>query len=95
MSKIETWEKYLTYETLPNEDTKILADILGIEDAKKLICELSGITISIPINATLPARIDYIKEKYDGTKKSRIELAKQCEVSEGYIYRIARSRNHK
>ena len=32
-------------------------------------------------------------EKYDGTKKSRLKLAQECDLSEGYIYRIARKRN--
>jgi len=48
--------------------------------------------VKIPKNGTLKAKIDYIKQEYDGTKKSRIELAKTCDLSENYIYRIVRKR---
>ena len=79
-------------ESLPNEDLKIVATIIGLEATIKLMCELPGILISVPKNATLPAKIKYIMEVYDGSKKSRLELAKQCDLSENYIYRIARKR---
>ena len=81
-------------ETLPNEDLKIVAAIIGLEATIKLMCELPGILISVPKNATLPAKIKYIMEVYDGSKKSRLELAKTCDLSENYIYRIARKRNN-
>ncbi len=89
------WIKNITMENLPNEDLKIVSSIIGLEPTIKLMCEIPGITISIPKNATLPAKIEYIMEFYDGSKKSRFELAKICDLSENYIYRISRHRNKK
>ncbi len=87
------WMSNITEENLPNEDLKILAAVIGLDPTIKIMCELPGINIAVPKNATLQAKIDYVKAHYDGTKKSRYELAKMCDLSEGYIYRIARKRN--
>ena len=89
------WIDKITSENLPNEDLKTIAFLLGLDAAVKLMCELPGVNLSIPKNATLPAKILYIMEKYDGTKKSRLKLSKECDLSEGYIYRIARKRSLK
>ena len=86
------WIKNITLDTLPNEDLKIVASVIGLDATVKLMCELAGINISIPKNGTLKAKIDYIKQKYDGTKKTRIELSQVCDLSESYIYRIIRNR---
>ena len=80
------WIKNIKLETLPNEDLKIAAAVIGLDATIKLMCELAGISISIPKNATLKAKIDYIKQVYDGTKKSRIELAKTCDLSENKFH---------
>ena len=87
------WIDKITSENLPNEELKTIAFLLGLDAAVKLMCELPGVNLSIPKNATLPAKILYIMEKYDGTKKSRLKLSKECDLSEGYIYRIARKRS--
>jgi Mor family transcriptional regulator len=84
------WIEDITVEDLPNEDLKIVAALVGLDTAVKMMCELPGIVISIPKNATLGAKIKYIKKHYDGSKKSRYELAKACGVSENYIYKIIR-----
>lgn len=86
------WIKNITKENLPNEDLKIIADILGLGVVIKLMCELPGMNIAIPKNATLKAKIQYIKQNYDGSKKSRYNLSKICGVSESYIYKIAQKR---
>ena len=86
------WIANITEDTLPNEDLKILAAIIGLAATIKIMCEIPGINISIPKNCTLRARIKYIKKHYDGSKKSRYELSKLCDLSENYIYRIAKTR---
>lgn len=68
MNNNKPWIKNITEETLPNEDLKLVASTIGLDATIKLMCELPGIIISIPKNATLPARIAYIKEHYDGSK---------------------------
>ena len=86
------WIKYITIETLPNEDLNIVATVIGLEATIKLMCELPGILISVPKNATLPAKIAYIQDNYDGTKQCRCRLARICEMSENYIYRVIRNK---
>ena len=34
------WVKYITEETLPNEDLQVLASIIGLELTAKLMCEI-------------------------------------------------------
>lgn len=86
------WINEIDINDLPNEDLKIIAEIIGIDIAIKMMCELPGIAISIPKNATLKAKIKYVKKHYDGSKKSRYKLAKECDLSENYIYRISKDR---
>lgn len=95
MQNSKPWIDKITSENLPNEDLKTIALLLGLEAAIKLMCEIPGVNISIPKNATLLAKVLYIMEQYDGTKKSRLKLAQECDLSEGYIYRIARKRGLK
>ena len=92
MSNTPPWADYFTMDNLPNEDLKIVATFIGLEPTVTLICELSGSTISIPKQATLPARKAYIKKHYDGTKKTRNELRRVCNVSENYIDRVVKNR---
>ena len=86
------WIDYITMENLPNEDLKIVATIIGLTPTIQLMCEVPGMLISVPKNATLKARVEYVKKHYDGSKKSRYELSKTCGLSENYIYRIAKLR---
>ena len=86
------WVKYITEETLPNEDLQVLASIIGLELTAKLMCEIPGTLISIPKNATLRARVAYIKEVYDGSKKSRLKLSRECNLSESYIFNVCKKR---
>ena len=92
MNNDKPWIKNITEETLPNEDLKLVASTIGLDATITLMCELPGIIISIPKNATLPARIAYIKEHYDGSKKSRLKLAQMCDLSESYIYKIIKTK---
>lgn len=86
------WVKYITMDNLPNEDLELVATIIGLENTKKLMCEIPGTLISIPKNATLRARVAYIKEVYDGSKKSRLQLSRKCNLSESYIFNVCKKR---
>ncbi|OGI25437.1 MAG: hypothetical protein A2287_03430 [Candidatus Melainabacteria bacterium RIFOXYA12_FULL_32_12] len=85
---MEIWEKSLTIEDLPSEDLKIVADLYGVEFALKLMNDLPGVIINVPSNALKKIRNRYICRNYDGSKKSRMTLALECDVTEGYIKRI-------
>ena len=49
------WTKYINMDNLPNEDMKIVANVIGLEATIKIMCELQGVNISVPQNATLSA----------------------------------------
>ena len=34
------WVKYITMDNLPNEDLELVATIIGLENTKKLMCEI-------------------------------------------------------
>lgn len=78
----------LTEKDLPNEDLKIVADIFGLQIAIKLMYDLPGIVINVPKNGFLKMRNQYILEQYDGTKASRKALAKEFNLTEGYIIQL-------
>lgn len=82
------WKKYITMENLPNEDMRILAGTIGLEAIKNVITEFPGIIFSVPTNAEYPAKVEYIKQTYDGTKASRVKLSKECGIGERYIFRM-------
>ena len=71
---------------------KIIAAIIGLAPTVKLMCEIPGTFISIPVNATLKARLAYIRDVYDGSKQSRVRLSKICDLSENYIMRNYRGK---
>jgi len=85
---MNTWENNLSMNDLPNEDIRIIADYYGIDFAVKIMNDLPGLIINIPSNALKKIRNNYICRNYDGTKKSRMKLALECDVTEAYIKRL-------
>ncbi len=85
----KSWERNLTLEDLPSEDIRIIADFYGVRFALRLMKDLPGVTISIPSSGLKKIRNDYICRNYHGSKKSRLKLALECEVTECYIKRLA------
>lgn len=86
------WTELITMETLPNDDLKFLASLVGLQPIIYLMCEYPGTTYIVPKNATMRARRDYVKKYYDGSKSSRLYLCRICNFSENDIYRIASMR---
>jgi len=82
------WVESLTSDDMPTEDTRLIADNLGVEATLILMNKLSGMNFTIPINGLNKIRNKYICDNYDGTKKSRLILGHECKVPEGYIRRL-------
>lgn len=95
MDNKKPWKKYITLESLPNEDLKLLATLFGIDVAIVLMEEYPGTTIIIPQKATHKYKVQYVLDHYDGTKKTRLQLSRLCGFSENLIYKIVRDRNKK
>jgi hypothetical protein len=73
---MDSWAENLTPDDMPTEDTRLIADFLGVEATLILMNKLSGMDFTIPKNGLNRIRNKYICETYDGTKKSRLILAK-------------------
>ena len=88
------WTELITMETLPNDDLKFLASIVGLPPIIYLMCNYQGSTYTVPKNATLRARREYVKKHYNGSKSSRLYLCRVCSFSENDIYKIASTRSN-
>jgi len=84
------WIQNLTADNLPNEDLKLIAELIDLDVAIKMMDLLPGVIINIPKNGFRKARAKYIAQNYDGTKKSRLKLIFECGVTENYINSIAK-----
>lgn len=82
------WMKYLTEDSIEDCELLDLIKLIGFEATKKLMLKHAGIPILIPKSATSKYKHQYILDNYDGTKKSRMKLALECNITEGYVYKI-------
>ena len=85
------WTELITMETLPNEDLKFLASLVGLPPIIFLMCEYPGSTYTVPKNATMRARKEYVRKHYDESKSSRLHLCRTCHFAENDIYKIIRN----
>jgi Mor family transcriptional regulator len=86
---MQGWTKYITKADLPNVELKLVADIIGMETTINLMEELAGTFINFPKTALNKCRNQFICEEYDGSKESRMALAKKFGVTERYIIKVA------
>ena len=86
------WTEFITMETLPNDDLKFLASLVGLPPIIFLMCEYAGTTYTVPKNATMRARKEYVRKHYDGSKSSRLYLCRTCHFAENDIYKIIKKK---
>jgi len=79
---------------MPNYDTQVIAELYGVNFALRLMTDIPGSIINVPKTGLNKIRNDYICKHYDGSKKSRLDLAFECGVTEGYIKQLV-SKNKK
>lgn len=82
------WLDNLTEEDMPNEELKVIASLCGVETAIALMKNIPGVMVCIPSKSLIKLRNKYICKKYDGKKKSIIELSRELGLSERAIYDI-------
>lgn len=85
MDNKEPWLSELSIDTLPTYELQILADKFGLEFVRTLLDVATGLIIQIPTNPFKKAKANYILKNYDGTTKSILRLAIECDVSIRYI----------
>lgn len=94
---MQAWLNDLTIEEIemPNDDIKEISERYGINFALQLMEDMSGILINVPKTGLNKLRNIYICKHYDGSKKSRMSLARECNVTENYIKQlVSKSRKH-
>ena len=94
--KMQVWLNDLTTDEIemPNDDIKVLSELYGVNFALRLMADMPGILINVPKTGLNKIRNTYICKNYDGSKNSRIKLAKECCVTENYIKQLV-SKNRK
>lgn len=79
------WTEFITMETLPNDDLKFLASLVGLPPIIFLMCEYAGTTYTAPKNATLKATRKYVKRIMMVLKLIMFSFAKFV-IYQGYIF---------
>lgn len=82
------WLDEITADEMPNEELKLIASLCGVKTAISLMKNLPGVMICIPIRALIALRNKYICNKYNGTKKSLIDLSLSLGISQRQLYEI-------
>lgn len=82
------WLDEITADEMPNEELKIIASLCGVQTAIDLMKQMPGVMICIPNRSLITLRNKYICKKYDGTKKSLIDLGLSLGISQRQIYEI-------
>jgi len=83
----ESWLDELTVETMPNDDLREIAELIGLDAAKKLLYYFRGCTIIVPRIGVRNALPDLVRKHYNGFNAR--DLALKFGVSERTIYRLA------
>ncbi len=93
MENKELWLSEFNIETLPTYELQLLAERCGIDVVKNIIEEATGLIIQIPTNPFRKAKANYILKHYDGSTKSVLRLAVDCDVSVQYVKKLLKSNN--
>lgn len=84
------WLDEITEDEMPNEELKIIASLCGVQTAIDLMKHIPGVMICIPNKALISLRNKYICKKYDGTKKSILDLGLELGLSARQLYDIVK-----
>lgn len=89
------WAKYITEESIENEELQTLMSLIGFEATKKIMLYYAGRDFFIPKAVLMKYKHQYILDNYDKTKRSRLKLVHDCGITEGYIFKIIKKYNGK
>jgi len=89
------WLDEITEDEMPNIELKIIASLCGVKTAIKLMKHLPGMMICIPSKALNNLRDRYICKKYDGTKKTLMELSLAFNLTQRQVYNIIKKQIQK
>ncbi len=88
----QRWKNYIEMKDIPNDDLKIVAEIIGIKNTVDFILAAPGLLVSIPRKPFREAKERYILDVYDGTKYCLSKLAIECDLSQRQVYKIIKKK---
>lgn len=90
--KDKPWLANLTPENIPNVELRLVAEYCGLKVVAELLQYMPGVVIYVPNRDIAVLRDKYIRQKYNGTKASMIELSNELGISEKTISSILRKK---
>lgn len=92
-NKEPEWAKYITEDSIENEDIKALIELIGFDAVKKLMIHYAGIPIVIPKRCLTKYKHQYVLDTNNGSKRSKIKIVHECKITESYIYKLTKKYN--
>lgn len=89
------WLDEITVEEMPNEELKTIASLCGVKTAIDLMKNMPGVMICVPNRSLIALRNKYICKKYDGTKKSLLDLSLSLGITQRQLYEIIKRQKTK
>ncbi|MEI7475311.1 MAG: Mor transcription activator family protein [bacterium] len=86
------WLDDLEKKHIPNEELRLVAEYCGLKVVAELLKSMPGVVIYVPNRDIVELRDQYIRQKYDGTKISMMELARELRLSEKTISSIIKKK---
>lgn len=78
-----------TVEDLPNEDTRLVAQMMGLKIAVLLMKHFGGMSLSIPKKGFKRLFARVVKKHFDGSNAKRLAMA--MGITERDVYRLFKS----
>lgn len=90
---IDSWEKDMTVNDMPNGDMRLVAELCGIDTALLLMKHLGGVNIYVPKMIERRIMAAYVQRHYDG--KNAKNLAVRMGKSIRFVYSLLQENKDK
>jgi len=77
----------ITIDDMPNNDMRLVAEVVSVDFALALLQHLGGMQLNIPKHGLKKIRDRVIREQYDGSNAKRLAL--RFNVTERYVQQVA------
>lgn len=78
----------LAAKDLPNEDLQYLAEVIGLENVKKILGACAGMSFYVPLKFSSKFHKQYILEHYDKDLNNVRPIAKTLRITQRAVWRL-------
>ncbi len=78
----------LAAKDLPNEDLQYLADVIGLDNVKKILGACAGMSFYVPLKFSTKFHKQYILEHYDKDLNNVRSIAKTLRITQRAVWRL-------